>query len=558
MTARRYLPALLLLFVGSGCAALIYEVVWFQLLQLTIGSSAVSLGVLLGTFMGGMCLGSILLPRWISAVASSAQGLRVPRARHRSDRHPRAVRDAGVDGHLHVDCRHRLIGILLRGLAAAICLLPPTLLMGATLPAMARWVKTTPEGVSWLGFFYGGNIAGAVLGSLTAGFYLLRVHDMLVATFAAVALNVLVAAIALVISRTAPYEVAVEQTRRRRAAERRLGHLRRHRHFRHDRAVGGSHLDAHPLAALRRHRLHLRADPRGVPLRPRHRQQRRLGAGAQHGAAAPGAGLGADAARGRHCLVGVHAHAVAAVLADRSVDVEQPVVHVPARSGALAVGDAAGRHSLGRQLSPGARLGRQRPPGSGAARRQRLRRQYHRRDRRFALGQPAAGRLAGQPERPAAADRAVGDGVAPRTRRGIVGSLRNGAVARQDAPRQHAADRRRRDARGLARAQRRRGPGHPRRLRPLRGQPHRPGGRHRHARRLERLDRRHPALQRRAQLPQRRQGAGLERAAGHAPAAHARAHDDADSAGSEARAGRSASVPASPPAPCRSSRGSSR
>ena len=83
MTARRYLPALLLLFVGSGCAALIYEVVWFQLLQLVIGSSAVSLGVLLGTFMGGMCLGSILLPRRIGAVPASAQGLRVPRARHR-------------------------------------------------------------------------------------------------------------------------------------------------------------------------------------------------------------------------------------------------------------------------------------------------------------------------------------------------------------------------------------------------------------------------------------------------------------------------------------------
>ena len=66
MTERRYLPALLLLFVGSGCAALIYEVVWFQLLQLTIGSSAVSLGVLLGTFMGGMCVGSLLLPRYIS------------------------------------------------------------------------------------------------------------------------------------------------------------------------------------------------------------------------------------------------------------------------------------------------------------------------------------------------------------------------------------------------------------------------------------------------------------------------------------------------------------
>ena len=63
--ARRFLPVLLVLFVGSGCAALIYEVVWLQLLQLVIGSTAVSLGVLLGTFMGGMCVGSLLLPRLV-------------------------------------------------------------------------------------------------------------------------------------------------------------------------------------------------------------------------------------------------------------------------------------------------------------------------------------------------------------------------------------------------------------------------------------------------------------------------------------------------------------
>jgi len=49
----RVLPLLLVMFVGSGCAALIYEVVWFQLLELVIGSSTVSLGILLGTFMGG-------------------------------------------------------------------------------------------------------------------------------------------------------------------------------------------------------------------------------------------------------------------------------------------------------------------------------------------------------------------------------------------------------------------------------------------------------------------------------------------------------------------------
>src|SRR5205809_2912075 len=44
---------LLLLLAGSGCAALIYEIVWFQLLQLVIGSSAVSLGLLLAAYMGG-------------------------------------------------------------------------------------------------------------------------------------------------------------------------------------------------------------------------------------------------------------------------------------------------------------------------------------------------------------------------------------------------------------------------------------------------------------------------------------------------------------------------
>src|SRR5579871_3319378 len=58
-----FLPLLLLLSAASGCAALIYEIVWYQLLQLAIGSTAVSLGVLLATFMGGLCIGSIGLPR---------------------------------------------------------------------------------------------------------------------------------------------------------------------------------------------------------------------------------------------------------------------------------------------------------------------------------------------------------------------------------------------------------------------------------------------------------------------------------------------------------------
>ena len=91
--------------------------------------------------------------------------------------------------------------LYLRAIVAGICLLPPTILMGATLPAIARWVEATPSGVSWLGYFYGGNLAGAVVGCILAGFYLLRLFDMPTATFVAVALNVVVALLALGIAR---------------------------------------------------------------------------------------------------------------------------------------------------------------------------------------------------------------------------------------------------------------------------------------------------------------------------------------------------------------------
>jgi hypothetical protein len=100
-------------------------------------------------------------------------------------------------------------GYLLRGLVASICLLPPTLAMGATLPAVARWVQTTPTGVSWLGFFYAGNIAGAVMGTLLAGFYLLRVFDMSTATYVAAAINFAVGGLGLLVAARTPATAGV-------------------------------------------------------------------------------------------------------------------------------------------------------------------------------------------------------------------------------------------------------------------------------------------------------------------------------------------------------------
>jgi spermidine synthase len=210
--ASRFLPVLLLLFAASGCSALIYEIVWYQLLQLAIGSTAVSLGVLLATFMGGLSAGSLALPRILA----------------RSGRHPLlvyALIEAGIGacgilvlfgmplagGVYSAAVGHGMPAILLRAVVCAVCLMPPTLLMGASLPAIARWIETSPRGVSWLGLLYGGNTAGAVAGCLLAGFYLLRVFDMATATFVAVGLNFLVAMASWYLSRSTPQRAPVAE-----------------------------------------------------------------------------------------------------------------------------------------------------------------------------------------------------------------------------------------------------------------------------------------------------------------------------------------------------------
>ena len=201
--AERALSLLLVLFAASGAAALIYEIVWYQLLQLAIGSTAVSLGVLLATFMGGLCLGSLLLPHLaiqlhplrlyaLLELLIGALGL------------IELVLIPVIGGAYLTGPQSGFAGMLLRALAAAICLLPPTVLMGATLPAMSRWIKTSPRAASWWSLLYGANTIGAVSGSLAAGFYLLRLYDVNIATLVAVALNLALAAVSTILAARTP------------------------------------------------------------------------------------------------------------------------------------------------------------------------------------------------------------------------------------------------------------------------------------------------------------------------------------------------------------------
>jgi spermidine synthase len=215
MTTRsdpRFLPLIFGLFVGSGCAALIYQVVWFQVLQLVIGSSTVSLAVLLGTFMGGMCTGSLLLARYVGrrwhpfavyawmevliGVCGAALIILLPLV----SRLYIAVDGGGP------------ASIAIRAVVCAMLLLPPTVLMGATLPAMSRFAQDARD-VPWLGYLYAGNIIGAVGGCVAAGFYLLRKFDWSTAALVAVAINLIVAALGFALSIRAPWAASHTDTR---------------------------------------------------------------------------------------------------------------------------------------------------------------------------------------------------------------------------------------------------------------------------------------------------------------------------------------------------------
>ena len=180
---------LLVLFFASGAAALIYETVWFYLVQLIVGASSISVAVLLCAFMGGMALGSWLLPkltpkgahpfRVVAALeaAIALLGIAIPIALPYIQQVYLTLAEPGAGS------------VTLRAIVCFLILTPPTMLMGATLPAIAR--RQNAESV---GLLYMANLAGGATGTVLAGFYLLRVYDTVIATAVAVTLNIIVAA----------------------------------------------------------------------------------------------------------------------------------------------------------------------------------------------------------------------------------------------------------------------------------------------------------------------------------------------------------------------------
>jgi spermidine synthase len=202
----RHSAAVHLLFFLSGAAGLVYQVVWSRLLNDVFGVTAHAVTAVLATFLGGLSLGGWLLGR---AADRSRSPLRLY-----------ALLELGVAGTavagawvVHaVDPIHVLVAsrlapdsvtlLLFRMALAALVILPPTVLMGGTLPAITRVVV---DRIGLLGrrlsFVYALNTAGAVVGSVAAGFALIRALGVHGTLWLAAAVNVLVGAAALWLAR---------------------------------------------------------------------------------------------------------------------------------------------------------------------------------------------------------------------------------------------------------------------------------------------------------------------------------------------------------------------
>jgi predicted membrane-bound spermidine synthase/tetratricopeptide (TPR) repeat protein len=193
------------LFFLSGLCGLVYEVLWARQLALVLGHTAAAQALVLAVFMAGLGLGSVLLGRLADRVRSPLRlygllelgvgllGLASP-----------ALLD-GLSG-LYLDLARRGVSPGFNwGLQAGLCvvvLLPPAALMGGTLPALARHlVRELGRTQAVVSSFYACNSAGAALGALLAGLWLIPAFGLNWPVFGAAALNLLVGAAALALAR---------------------------------------------------------------------------------------------------------------------------------------------------------------------------------------------------------------------------------------------------------------------------------------------------------------------------------------------------------------------
>jgi spermidine synthase len=207
--ADRSLQQLVLgVFIASGAAGLIYQVVWSRELVLLFGNTSQAISTIVTAFLAGLGGGALVGARVASrtrnplrlyglieiGVAVLAVGL--------PTLFPAL---GGVYGSAYTSVSPEQLG-LIRFVLAFAAVTPATFLMGMTLPALTSFfVRSMDDAGRRLGELYAANTLGAVLGTAVAGYALIELIGLSRTALVAVGLNLLAGTVALVTSlRTAP------------------------------------------------------------------------------------------------------------------------------------------------------------------------------------------------------------------------------------------------------------------------------------------------------------------------------------------------------------------
>ncbi|MBU8871953.1 MAG: fused MFS/spermidine synthase [Gemmatimonadales bacterium] len=192
---KRSTALILLLFTLSGVSGLIYEIAWIRLLSHLLGGTSFAISTVLAAFMGGLALGS----RYFGDRADHTRGLLQIYARLEF-----GIAALGALAYVIIHFAPPIYVALasnmppaavavLRVMIAMLLLLPPTFLMGGTLPILSRFVVRRPDRLGrGLGLLYAVNTFGAVVGCFLAGFVLIPGVGLLGSVAIAVGLNLLI------------------------------------------------------------------------------------------------------------------------------------------------------------------------------------------------------------------------------------------------------------------------------------------------------------------------------------------------------------------------------
>ncbi len=205
-TQRSLTPLLFMCFFLSGITGLGYEVVWARYFALFIGGSAYAHTIVLATFMGGLALGNALFGRLADRVKDrlllyavlelgiGASCFFFPEFfAILGDLYLTLARGAGFGASSN---------LILKFLLCAVSILIPTVLMGGTLPVLARFVvRSMGEVGRRIGQLYFINTGGAVIGSLLCGFLLIPSLGMNASTRGFALFNMAIGVVFLVLRR---------------------------------------------------------------------------------------------------------------------------------------------------------------------------------------------------------------------------------------------------------------------------------------------------------------------------------------------------------------------